>query len=82
MTKITDIGELLNEMNPESQENRNYTHIEVYIEDPNLPKYEIIRNPKANWKKKAEYYAKAYNDDCTLKTYNPIRIAGFTKTMI
>ncbi len=82
MTKITDIKELIDEMNPDIAANRNYTHIEVYIQDPNLPHLEIIRNPKGNWKVKAEYYTRAYNDDCTLKTYNPIKIIGFTKTMI
>lgn len=39
---------------------------------------EVIINPKENFISKMEYYQKAYNDDLTLKSFNGIRIVGFT----
>lgn len=39
---------------------------------------EIIINPGENFDKKLEYYKKAYNDNLVLKSYNGIKIVGFT----
>lgn len=50
------------------------TYMEVYIDHPELPEPEVIRNPISNMCKKIEYYKSAYNDDLTLKTYEKIRI--------
>lgn len=52
------------------------TYMEVYVEMPDLPEAEIIRNPIANMSKKLAYYKGAYNDDLTLKTYDEIKIVG------
>jgi hypothetical protein len=50
------------------------TYMEVYVEHPNLPEAEVIRNPISNMIKKIEYYKSAYNDNLTLKTCDKIRI--------
>lgn len=52
------------------------TYVEVYIEMPDLPELEVIRNPIANMCKKLDYYKKAYNDNLTLKTFDKIKIVG------
>ena len=39
---------------------------------------EVIINPNANFDNKLEYYKKAYNDDLTLKSFNGIKIIGFS----
>ncbi|MED4883115.1 hypothetical protein [Bacillus smithii] len=48
--------------------------VEVEVEG-NAP--EIIINPKENFKAKLEYYAKAYNDDLTLKANPNIKIVYY-----
>lgn len=48
--------------------------IHVQVED-NEP--EIIINPKANFKAKLTYYAKAYNNDLTLKANPDIKIVKY-----
>lgn len=39
---------------------------------------EIIINPNVNFDKKFDYYKKAYTEDLVLKTYDGIKIVGFT----
>ena len=55
-----------------------YKFIGVAIETKGSPQREIIVNPKGNFETKLEYYSNAYNEDCTLKTFNGIRIVGAT----
>ena len=43
-----------------------------------FPNPEVIINSKGNFDKKLEYYQNAYNDDLTLKSFNGIKIIGFT----
>jgi len=53
-------------------------YVGVKIQMEGFPKPEIIINPIDNFDAKLEYYKKAYNDDLTLKTFNGIKIVGFT----
>ena len=53
-------------------------YVAVCIRTEGHPGEEIIVNPFSNFEKKLEYYKKAYNDDLTLKSFNGIRIVGFT----
>ena len=53
-------------------------YISVFIDMPDLPEYEEIVNPFANFDKKLEYYLKAYNDNLELITYPKIKISGIT----
>ncbi|WP_346961370.1 hypothetical protein [Clostridium sp.] len=55
---------------------QNYIGIKVSV--PNSKEDEVIINPNANFDNKLEYYKKAYNDNLTLKSFNQIRITGFT----
>lgn len=57
---------------------QNQKYIGVKIQMQGFPKAEIIINEKANFDSKLTYYKKAYNDDLTLKTFNGIKIVGFT----
>ena len=59
-----------------SQQDKKY--IGVLIEMQGFPRPEVIINESANFDSKFAYYKKAYNDDLTLKTFNGIRIIGFT----
>lgn len=43
-----------------------------------FPKAEIIINENANFDSKFAYYKKAYNENLTLKSFNGIKIVGFT----
>lgn len=52
--------------------------IGVKIQMQGFEEPEIIINPKENFISKLEYYKKAYNNDLTLKTFNGIKIIGFT----
>ncbi|WP_226035718.1 hypothetical protein [Aquibacillus saliphilus] len=52
----------------------NWMIIEVKAFD-NEP--EIIINPKENFQAKLDYYAKAYDNDLTLKTNKNIKIVNF-----
>ena len=56
----------------------NAKYIGVKIEMKDFPKPEIIINERENFDKKIKYYISAYNDDLTLKTFNGIKIVGFT----
>lgn len=71
--KVTSMEELETFFNTVPDE---ATYMEVYVEMPDLPEAEIIRNPIANMIKKLAYYKGAYNDDLTLKTFNEIKIVG------
>lgn len=53
-------------------------YVGIKIEMPNFPCHEIIINEYPNFDKKLEYYKKAYNEDLTLKTFDKIKITGFT----
>ena len=53
-------------------------YIGVKIEMKGFPKAEIIINDKENFGDKLTYYKKAYNEDLVLKTFNGIKIVGFT----
>ena len=41
-------------------------------------KPEIIINSKENFEEKLEYYRKAYDENLILRSFNGIRIIGFT----
>ena len=55
-----------------------YTYVGVKIAMEGFPNPEVIINSKGNFDKKLEYYQNAYNDDLTLKSFNGIKIIGFT----
>lgn len=57
-------------------ENAKYVGIKIEMEG--FPKAEIIINERDNFEKKINYYINAYNEDLTLKTFNGIKIVGFT----
>lgn len=59
-----------------SQKDKKY--VGVKIEMYGFKKPEIIINSTENFDSKFAYYKKAYNDDLTLKTFNGIKIVGFT----
>lgn len=56
----------------------NYNYVAVKIDMQGFEKPEVIINEKANFDKKLEYYEKAYDDNLVLKSFNGIRIVGFT----
>ena len=70
------IGNLENCFNEAMKQHKNY--VGVLIRMQGFPKPEIIINENANILVKLDYYKKAYNDDLTLKTFNGIKIIGFT----
>jgi len=53
-------------------------YIGVKIQMQGFEQPEVIINPFENFETKLAYYQKAYNDDLTLKTFNGIKIIGFT----
>ncbi|CUU45551.1 hypothetical protein [Clostridium beijerinckii] len=53
-------------------------YVGVKIQMQGFPKPEIIINEHENFDSKFAYYKKAYNDDLTLKTFNGVKIVGFT----
>lgn len=59
-----------------SQQCKKYVGVKIQMEG--FPKPEIIINEYGNFDSKFAYYKKAYNDDLTLKTFNGIKIVGFT----
>ena len=61
-----------------SAKKRKCMYVGVKIEMQGFEKPEIIINQVENFDTKLEYYKKAYNDDLTLKTFNGIKIVGFT----
>lgn len=59
-----------------SQKDAKYVGVKIQMQG--VPKPEIIINENENFDSKFDYYKKAYNDDLTLKTFNGIKIIGFT----
>lgn len=59
-----------------SQNDCKYVGVKIQMEGFEKP--EIIINENANFDAKFDYYKKAYNEDLTLKTFNGIKIIGFT----
>ncbi|MBU5268902.1 hypothetical protein ACIR03_02685 [Clostridium cochlearium] len=53
-------------------------YVGVKIEMAGFEKPEIIINENANFDKKFDYYKKAYNETLTMKTFDGIKIVGFT----
>jgi len=62
----------------ESAKEQGYPYVGVKIKMEGFEEPEVIINPIANFNKKLEYYKKAYNDELTLKSFNGIKIIGFT----
>lgn len=50
--------------------------VEVEVDMPDYPELEKIRNPRANFDKKLEYYKNSYDDCMCLKSFNKIKIVG------
>lgn len=59
-----------------AKQNKKYVGVKIQMQG--FPKPEIIINENENFDSKFEYYKNAYNDDLTLKTFNGIKIIGFT----
>lgn len=53
-------------------------YVAVKIKIPNIKEVEVVINPRKNFGRKLLYYKIAYNDDLTLKSFNEIKIVGFT----
>ena len=62
----------------ESAKEQGYPYVGVKIKMEGFEEAEVIVNPIANFDKKLEYCKKAYNDDLTLKSFNGIKIIGFS----
>jgi hypothetical protein len=58
--------------------NQERKYVAVKIEMQGFEKPEIIINRRENFQTKLAYYKKAYNENLTLKTFNGIKIVGFT----
>lgn len=53
-------------------------YVGVKIQMQGFPKPEIIINENENFDSKFAYYKKAYTDDLTLKSFEGVKIVGFT----
>lgn len=53
-------------------------YVGVLISMEGFPRPEIIINENENFDAKFAYYKKAYTEDLVLKTFNGIKIIGFT----
>lgn len=53
-------------------------YVGVKIQMAGFKNPEIIINENANFDKKFDYYKKAYNENLTLKTFEGIKIVGFS----
>ncbi|EQC1535418.1 hypothetical protein ACY1J9_001249 [Clostridium botulinum] len=53
-------------------------YVGVLIKMKGFPRPEIIINENENFDSKFDYYKKAYNEDLTLRSFNGIKIIGFT----
>jgi len=62
----------------ESAKEQGYTYVGTKIKMEGFEEPEVIINPNANFDKKLEYYKNAYNNDLTLKSFNGVKIIGFT----
>ena len=56
----------------------NSKFIGVLVQMKGFEKAELIVNRRENFSKKLEYYKNAYNNDLVLKTFDGIKIVGFT----
>ena len=59
-----------------SRQDKKYVGVKIQMQGFSKP--EIIINENENFDSKLDYYKKAYNEDLTLKTFNGIKIVGFT----
>ena len=59
-----------------SKQDKKYVGVKIQMQGFSKP--EIIINENENFDSKFDYYKKAYNEDLTLKTFNGIKIVGFT----
>ena len=59
-----------------SKQDKKYVGVKIQMQGFSKP--EIIINENKNFNSKFAYYANAYNEDLTLKTFNGIKIVGFT----
>lgn len=57
---------------------KGYTYVGIKVEMKGFPKPEVIINSKSNFDKKLEYYQNSYDENLTLKSFNGIKIIGFT----
>ena len=55
-----------------------YNYVAVKVDMKGFEKPEIIINSKENFEEKLEYYKKAYDENLILRSFNGIRIVGFT----
>jgi len=62
----------------ESAKEQRYPYVGIKIKMKGFEEPEVIINPNANFDKKLDYYKNAYNDDLTLKSFNGIKIIGFS----
>lgn len=62
----------------EEAKNSNAKYIGVLIETRGSEGAELIVNPSENFDKKLGYYKSAYNENLVLKTFDGIRIVGFS----
>jgi len=53
-------------------------YVGVLIEMRGFPQPEVIINKNANFDTKFAYYEKAYDENLVLKSFNGIKIIGFT----
>lgn len=56
----------------------NATWVAVAVKSKDCESSELIINTNVNFDTKLEYYKKAYTDDLVLKSYDGIKIVGFT----
>jgi hypothetical protein len=68
--------DLINCFNTANEQQFNW--VAILVKNINSEGEELIINPYVNFDDKLEYYQKAYTDDLVLKTYDGIRIVGFT----
>ena len=59
-----------------SKQDKKYVGVKIQMQGFEKP--EIIINENENFSSKFDYYKKACNEDLTLKTFNGIKIVGFT----
>lgn len=70
------INHLINCFNGAKENGAKYVAVKIQMQGFEEP--EVIINKRENFDTKLEYYKKAYNEDLTLKTFNGIKIVGFT----
>jgi len=61
-----------------SAKEQGYPYVGIKIKMEGFEEAEVIINPIANFDKKLEYYKDKFNDDLTLKSFNGIKIIGFS----